>query len=165
MKNILVVATIVAAAVALAGCTFVQGLVGGGHPVNTPTPQASADVFSISVGECVERTASATSLKTIPSVTCSTPHDGEVMRLVNLSGDKYPGASVVRSQAISVCENGFKQFAGIAYAKSKRLSFWWLSPTPKSWAGGDTQIVCFIEQVSSSGAAQKNTGSLKGFKQ
>jgi Septum formation len=165
VKNILVVAVVSAAALTLTGCTFVHSLTGGAPQSNTPAPQASADVFSLSTGECVERTATATSLKTIPSVDCSTPHDGEVMRVVSLSGDKYPGAAVVRSQAIEDCENGFAQFAGITYAKSKRLSFWWLSPSPKSWAGGDTQIVCFIEQLSKSGAAQKNTGSLKGSKQ
>jgi hypothetical protein len=146
----------------ISGCAFINSVIHPKPVFATPTPQATADVFSLAVGQCVERPSADAPLATIRTVDCSTAHNGELFGSFTLTGSSYSGDLTVKSESIAGCESRFAVFAGITYAKSTRLSFWWLAPNARSWKGGDRQVSCFIEKLAADGGPIKNTGSLKG---
>ncbi|GGF24574.1 septum formation family protein [Subtercola lobariae] len=163
----------VLSAEALTGCSALpsasQGP--GPHSVSTaagssssatgsPTPSVdpsehSQDVFSLSVGDCVNGTSAGT-VTDVPTVDCAAPHDLEVFYDFDLTGDAYPGDSAVSDQAKSGCGAQFQSFVGIAY-DSSALDYTEYTPTADSWQGGDRTVSCVVGEPNG-----KTTGTLAG---
>jgi hypothetical protein len=117
--------------------------------------QQTQDVFSLSVGDCVDGTAVG-EVADVPKVDCAAPHDLEVFYDFALTGDTYPGDSVVSDAAKAGCQAHFDAFVGMAYADSA-LDFTEFTPTADSWQSGDRTVSCVIGDPNG-----KTTGTLAG---
>jgi hypothetical protein len=160
--------TAVASFLALAAVTAgLAGCSGTTAPSPTPTPTSSSDtgttnVFAIRVGDCVtDRDANGT-VESARVVDCSGPHSKEAYANFLVPNGAYPGTAAITALATSDCETAFGTFAGISYNDSKVLSFTWYSPTEKTWASNDRQILCLIFQTDASGKPIQTTGTLQG---
>ena len=73
-----------------------------------------------------------------------------------MDGDEFPGADEVKAQAETECTSEFNTFVGVDYNVSA-LSYSYYYPTAESWAQGDREIICLIDDP-----AGQTTGTLKG---
>lgn len=139
----------------LSGC----GLIGGGDTPRDPsgnvTNSATADAFSVKVGDCVNEPQGST-FTDIVAIPCDQPHDLEAFAATKMPDGDYPGQSTIDDKTKEFCSAEFLKFIGIAFDDSK-LELYPFTPTTSSWKGGDREIVCLA------GADKaKTTGTLKG---
>lgn len=118
-------------------CLGVLGLALG---ASTLSGCGFSSVMRVAVGTCVQvpSTPSAYSLET---VSCSSPHQAEVIALPTIVGADYPEAERLQSRAKSECEKAFHPYVGKP-AEDSALDLLWLTPSRESWERGDRQIVC-----------------------
>lgn len=95
-------------------------------------------VFDLEVGDCLLVPGGGGTeqiqVGRVTTVDCSDPHDGEVIALVDLEGDEFPGDNSIFQLSVDVCPT--------------EASFY-LYPSEVSWEDkGDREVVC-IEQLSS----------------
>ncbi len=146
------------ASIALAGCSLLGNITGGGS-TDTGTDTATGtdtDVFTIAVGDCLNDGDVTGEVSTVKSVDCAEPHDSEAFASIIMDDGDFPGTDAVDSQAIEDCTAAFASFVGLAYDASE-LSFSYYYPTEESWANGDREILCLLVDP-----AGKTTGSLQG---
>ena len=153
LSRSLLVLTLGAASIALAGCS----LLGGNPGTDTPTGEGdSTDVFTIKVGDCLNDGGTEGEVSEVPVVDCAEPHDSEAYASILMDDGDFPGDSAVEDQAISDCTSEFNSFVGLDYQEST-LDFAYYYPTEQSWANGDREILCLIVDP-----AGQVTGSLAG---
>ncbi|MGC3992878.1 MAG: septum formation family protein [Propionicimonas sp.] len=140
------------AVVALGGCASTPGARDSAGQVTAPT---TTDTYSVRVGDCLAKlpTESTDALNLLP---CGEAHYWEAFASVTLTGDAYPGDSVVRTEAEKACDAAFTGFVGVTAAKSK-LDLTMLTPTKETWTqASDREVVCLVGS-----AAGGVTGTLK----
>ena len=150
-----------AAALTLSGCSVVEGILP--KPAETRDAQSgeivgggTTDVFTLSVGDCLNDESSSDEVTEVPTVPCSEPHQYEVYGEVTLTGDEWPGEEAVTQQADDGCYAQFQAFVGIVYEDSS-LEFNYYTPTKGSWEEMDDRLVtCVIFDTAAT------TGSLAG---
>jgi hypothetical protein len=81
--------------------------------------------FDLRTGDCIIYSQLA-----VQRVSCSKPHDAEVIDTFDIAGVTYPGVDAVADHANQNCPYGTDQY---------------LYPTEESWAIGDRQITCLDE--------------------
>jgi hypothetical protein len=161
-SRILSATALVGAALLLAGCSQITDLFGGPQAVRDAqsgevTDAGQMDVFTLSVGDCLNDTGSTDEVFDVPVVPCSDPHDYEVYYDYTLPSGEYPGEEAVFAAAEADCPAQFESFVGLPYDEST-LIFSYYVPTAESWAGqGDRVVSCLIGD----GAGQV-TGTLAG---
>lgn len=151
----------VAAALSLSGCSVVDGILP--KPAETRDAQSgeivgggSTNVFTLTVGDCLNDESSTEEVSEVPTVPCSEGLQYEVYGEVTIAGDQWPGDEVISQQADDGCYAQFQPFAGIAYEDST-LEFNYYIPTEGSWDEmGDRLATCVIYDSATT------TGSLKG---
>jgi hypothetical protein len=131
-------------------------------PAATPTPTGGkASAFAIKVGDCLDDADVQGATTTAPIVPCTGPHDSEAYGRFLLTDTEYPGEEKVKSEAAAGCSGTlFANFVGIASADST-LQFSYYFPTADSWASGDREVMCTINQVDGAGTTIPTTGTLK----
>ncbi|MCR2814183.1 septum formation family protein [Microbacterium sp. zg.Y1090] len=119
----------------------------------------AVDVFSISLGDCLNTSAlsDTTQVDSVPVVPCSEPHEDEVYYTFDSTDPEYPGEDALVSEAGETCIAEFADFVGIAYEESA-LDYWPMYPSEQSWEQGDREILCMVYDPS----GEKVTGSLAG---
>jgi hypothetical protein len=163
LSRVAIVATLVAASVALSGCSLINGVLNGGSKSGVVQGDgANTDVFTIKVGDCLNDAAADGTVSSVPTVKCSQPHDTEAFKSIVVAEGAFPGETAIKSQASEQCKTAFGEFAGISYDSSKSLDYSYYYPTTDSWANGDREILCLILSIDSSGNPVKTTGTLKG---
>ena len=150
----LAIATIGVASVALAGCSVIGNIIGGG--TTTPGEGEDTDVFTIRVGDCLNDGGVQGEVSSVRAVDCSELHDSEAYASVIVDDGDFPGDSALNDQAISDCSTEFGSFVGLDYDSSE-LDFSYYYPTEESWGQGDREILCLM--IDPSGQV---TGSLRG---
>jgi hypothetical protein len=108
----------------------------------------SGDVVSLSVGDCFDDwegslEGATQEISDVPLVDCALPHDNEVYSVSLMPAGEYPGDQAVEDWTINRCLDTFEPYVGTAYADSL-LDFGGLFPSEDSWAGGDTEVMCFL---------------------
>ena len=141
------------AGVALAGCSLIPFNVVDSNPDDG----IDSDVFTVSVGDCLNDDGVEGEISSVPKVDCSEPHDSEAYASIEMADGEYPGEEAVFAEADRGCESRFEAFVGISYAESV-FSFSYYYPTPQSWASGDREIICLIVDP----AGKVTSGSLAG---
>lgn len=152
--RVILAALALGATTALTGCS----LLGAGAAAPTPSSSdgSATDVFTVKVGDCVNNGADQGQVTTVPTVSCATPHDSEAYASIIMDAGAFPGAQAVTDKATASCAAQFNTFVGIDYTLSK-LEFAYYYPTEQSWANGDREILCLIDDPKG-----QTTGSLKG---
>ena len=146
----------------LSGCSLLSAPPPAPGPT-VPPVSGLVSVSDLTVGQCFNSNSSS-SVAQLSVVSCTQKHAEEVFSNSRLGEATYPGDSSLNRVGLTVCGAAFKGFAGISYAKSIRLHYSWFYPSAASWAGGDRTVLCLINRVSTLGALESVTGSLRGAK-
>ena len=148
-----------AAAIALSGCSMLQGIMGGEGVVEGDGE--STDVFSLAVGDCLNDLDASGEVSAVPKVDCSEPHDSEIYKSVIMSDGDFPGEEAISAASEEGCLAEFETFVGAPYETSL-VDFNYYQPTESTWASGDREILCIAMEYDTEGNPVKTTGSLQG---
>jgi hypothetical protein len=122
-------------------------------------------VFELEVGDCFS--VDSDQLETVTVVDCEASHEYEVFALIDHEAgadEPYPGDSEVLAYADTVCQPPFEAYVGHDY----ETSIWYitsLSPSEETWADGDREIVCTLNQQDDSQEPIAVTGTAEGSAQ
>lgn len=139
---------LIACAVSLAGCSLLAVV-----------PEGEQDAFTLAVGDCIN-TSGASEVDTVPVIDCDEPHDLEIFAATELTGDTFPGDTVVSDELDAFCRGDvFTDFIGLPYADSI-FGTSGFHPTAASWDNGDRELLCTIGNPDG-----QTTGTLAGINQ
>jgi hypothetical protein len=118
------------------------------------TEGGDESVFEISVGDCLTDSQSSGQVTDVPVVPCAEPHSSEVFHTYDVPDGDFPGefTQVIEEQ----CIPAFQEFVGLDY-NSSVLEVTTLEPSAETWADGDRELVCIINDP-----AGNVTGTLSG---
>ena len=88
-----------------------------------PGDLGRATVFDLRGGDCFNEISD----REVDIVSCASPHEFEVLELVQMQGGDYPGDSASE---------------GIGARECPRLTHFFLHPTRESWGAGDRVLLC-----------------------
>lgn len=146
------------AAAVLSGCSALNALTGGverDDEGNVTTGNEHADVFEVTVGDCLA-TLSSGAVSRVPIVPCSEVHEAEAYASHLMGDGDFPGDEAVFAAADEACLAEFDDFIGLPYEESL-IELTYYHPTAASWADGDREILCLATDP-----AGPTTGSLVG---
>ncbi len=154
-----------AAGVVLLGVLALGFTLVGCSPAKTasvPSSKATtgADVFSVTVGDCLNDSSVSGQISSVPLVQCSAPHDSEAYFSGKLADGDFPGETAVKKGAEALCGPAFTDFIGVPYQKGKGYDYTYYTPTADSWKAGDRQVMC----VAFNPSGAQVTGTLRGAK-
>jgi Septum formation len=121
----------------------VAALLTHGFHGKTTVKYRQAAIFSVRTGDCIDLTASGS---TVHVVACANPHDAEVFGTFRLSGD-WPGDSSARQQASAGCESQLSGYINPQLATSG-LTQSYVYPGQQAWAAGQRTVVCEVRSTS-----------------
>lgn len=151
---------VAAAAVALAGCSLLNGVTGGGNGGAVEGEGTDTSAFAIQVGDCLNDASAGDQVETIPVVACTEPHDSEVYAEIILDDGSFPGDDAVTTEAEDGCFAAFEGYVGIAYESSKyEISYYY--PTQQTWDELGDRVISCVLYVN----GEQSTGSAKGTAQ
>jgi hypothetical protein len=122
-------------------------------------------VFELEVGDCFS--TDDDQLETVVVVDCEQPHEYEVFALIEHGAgadEPYPGDAEVLEYADTQCQPPFEAYVGHDY----QTSIWYitsLSPSEETWADGDREIVCTLNQQDDNQEPIAVTGTAEGSAQ
>lgn len=122
-------------------------------------------VFDLEAGDCFS--AESDQLDTVLVVDCAQPHEYEAFHVFDhpAGGDEpYPTDDVLFDYADTECQPPFEEFVGHDY----QTSIWYitsLTPSEETWADGDREIVCTLNQQDDNSEPITVTGSAEGSAQ
>ena len=133
----------------------------------TVAPSASTgaeatSVFDLEVGDCFS--VESDELTTVAVVDCEESHEYEVFALLDHEAgeaDPYPGDVAMLEYGNTACQAPFQAYVGIEY----EASIWFITsvfPSEETWAAGDREIVCTLNQHDADSEPIAVTGSAEG---
>jgi hypothetical protein len=120
----------------------VAALLTHGFHSKTTVKYRQAAIFSVRTGNCIDLTASGT---TVHVVSCTDPHDAEIFGTFQLSG-AWPGDSSARQQAASGCETRLSGYLNPQLATSN-LTQSYVYPGQQAWTSGQRTVVCEVRST------------------
>jgi hypothetical protein len=130
-------------------------------------PSASAEqletsVLDLEVGDCFS--VESEELTSVGVVGCDAAHEYEVFAVLEHDAGAdapYPGEPELLEHADTVCQPSFEAFVGRDY----QTSIWYITSLPPSestWADGDREIVCTLNQLDATQEPIAVMGSAQG---
>ncbi len=122
----------------------------------------SAGRVALKVGDCINYEPSEDGENTI-TVNCAQPHSEEVFSVyadMLPSPTAFPGYEAIGATAQRVCQADFEEYVGVPWDQST-YSIGFSGPTEQTWAKGDHQVACLLED----GNGGQLIGSAKGTAQ
>ena len=167
-KILLIAAAVMAAVSFLGNTSFSDETSQSEEPVLSEAPAnpdaapatGSVPFDAVTAGMCIQQPSDEIFF-TVDTVSCSEPHDFEVIGRVTLLGSEYPGDDAVYDEALDTCTPLFESYVGTSYD----TSIWWLNsftPTEASWNDGDRLATCMVFQYSGENQIKPVTGSARG---
>jgi hypothetical protein len=187
---VLVLALAVVAALVIAGMNLLGGDAAESTPSPTPsasvaaspsasapaesevavsaTPEASGEetsVFDLEVGDCFS--VDSDQFDTVLVVDCEQPHEYEVFHVFDHEAgpdEPYPGDDALFEFADTECQPPFEEYVDQDY----QTSIWYITsitPSADTWADGDREIVCSLNQQDENEEPITVTGSAEGSAQ
>jgi hypothetical protein len=161
-RALMLAGSAVALAVALSGCSVINGILGSGsgdanrdEESGQVTESANVGVFSVKLGDCMLDTGSGT-LTDANILPCSDPHDQEIYYEITMPDGEFSDADI--DTATQECVgDAFTTFVGVGFQDSA-LDVTTLVPTKDSWEQNNDRVIqCIIMDP-----AGQVTGSLAG---
>ncbi len=131
-------------------------------PSADPSGGSETSVFELEPGDCFS--VGRDDLTAVVVVDCEAPHEYETFALLDHpagADEPYPGDAQMLEHADSACQPPFESFVGHDY----QTSIWFitsLTPTDQTWADGDREIVCTLNQQDDHREPIAVTGSAEG---
>ena len=119
-------------------------------------------VFDLEVGDCFS--VESDELTTVVVVDCEQSHEYEAFALVDheaAEADPYPGDEAMLEYGNTACQAPFQAYVGSEY----ETSIWFITsvfPSEETWAAGDREIVCTLNQQDADSEPIAVTGSAEG---
>ncbi|MFD6179012.1 MULTISPECIES: DUF4190 domain-containing protein [unclassified Isoptericola] len=110
------------------------------------------------VGECFDYPAGSTTVEGITPADCTAPHAAEVFAVSQLPGGDYPGEAGLEQAFTDTCVPAFESYVGIDPAETT-LTAYYIGPDEVSWAIGDRQLLCVVEDGDGSPLVDSVRGS------
>jgi Septum formation len=138
------------------------------EPAASPTAAPSGEetsVFDLEVGDCFS--VEADQFDTVLVVDCEQPHEYEAFFVFDHTAgpdEPYPGDDPLFEFADTECQPPFEEYVGHDY----QTSIWYITsitPSEETWADGDREIVCTLNQQDENGEPITVTGSAAGSAQ
>ncbi|MFI2105067.1 septum formation family protein [Isoptericola sp. NPDC019693] len=96
-------------------------------------------------GECFDVPDGSVDLADVTPADCEGPHSSEVIGTHDLEGDDgFPGADAIERSFTELCPRTFVVYVGSDY-ESSSLSMYYVAPDETTWALGDRELVCIVE--------------------
>jgi hypothetical protein len=136
---------VVAALLALAGCTTVPPGVSTSAPTASPSPSATSPLTTLTIGSCTGAlTDGGEPPDAVTTVPCTQAHEWEVAAVVPLTASEYPGEEGLRTLAASECTKAFADYVGVeATASPYDVTF--VGPSETHWSNPDARkLVCLV---------------------
>ena len=92
----------------------------------------------------------------LPAITCSQPHEGEVVGDYQVSGTDYPGEKAITDEANDKCNDLLLSYSP-STKDDESIGIFFVYPTTSTWSRGDRQVLCIAEHTDG-----PKTGSIKG---
>lgn len=130
-------------------------------PTDTTTGTETS-VFDLEVGDCFS--ADGDAIESVLVVDCDQPHVYEAFSVFDHEGgpdEPYPGDQAILEYADDACQPSFEAFVDFDY----ETSIWYITsvtPSTETWAEGDREIICTLDQQDSNGEPIEVTGSAEG---
>ena len=119
-------------------------------------------VFDLEAGDCFS--ADGDQLETVTVVDCAQSHVYEAFHVFEHEAgadEPYPGDEEILTYADTECQPPFEEFVGHDYESS----IWYITsvtPSSETWAEGDREIICTLNQQDESDEPIEVTGSAEG---
>jgi hypothetical protein len=116
-------------------------------------------VFELEVGDCFS--ADSDTINSVVVVDCAQPHTYEAFFVFDHDAgpdEAFPGDDVILEYADTACRPPFEEFVG----KDYESSIWYITsvtPSAETWATGDREIVCTLDQQDANDEPIEVTGS------
>jgi hypothetical protein len=110
------------------------------------TKNGHLDVLSLRAGDCFQHpggTTPATSLTQVTAVSCTTPHNAQVIAMLPVSGSAYPGEPAFRALAVPGCQAALKAEVDQSKLTSTAVLHFFY-PLQQSWDDGEHSISCIV---------------------
>ena len=133
-------------------------------PVATTGAEATS-VFDLEVGDCFS--VESDELTTVVVVDCEDSHEYEAFALLDHEAgeaDPYPGDEAMLEYGNTACQAPFQAYVGREYESS----IWYITsvlPSEETWAAGDREFVCTLNQQDADSEPIAVTGSAQGSEQ
>ena len=130
-------------------------------PTNASEP-VETSVFDLEVGDCFS--AEGDSVESVLVVDCEQSHTYEAFFVFDHEAgpdEEYPGDDTMLTYADDACRPPFEEFVGTDYDSS----IWYIAsvtPSAETWAEGDREIICTLDQQDADGEAIEVTGTAEG---
>ena len=131
----------------------------------SPTDAAGGEVtsvFNLEVGDCFM--ADGDEIESVLVVDCELPHFYEAFFRFDHEagpGEAFPGDQEILEYADTACRPPFEEFVDTDYESS----IWYITsvtPSAETWAAGDREIICTLDQQDADRQAIEVTGSAEG---
>ena len=112
------------------------------------TKDGHLDVLSLRAGDCFQHPSGTTpvpagTLTQVTAVSCTTPHNAQVIALLPVSGSAYPGEPAIRAQAVPGCNAALQAKADPSKLTSTMVLHFFY-PLEQSWTDGQRSVSCFV---------------------
>lgn len=110
------------------------------------TKNGHLDVLSLRAGDCFQNPSGASpgdSVTQVTAVSCTTPHDAQVIALLPVPGSAYPGKAAFTAQGSRGCDAAVKTDLDPSKLTST-MNLLWLYPLEQAWIDGQHSISCFV---------------------
>ena len=130
-------------------------------PTAAPTGEETS-VFDLEVGDCFS--VDSDQFDTVVVVDCEQPHEYEAFQVFDHPAgpdEAYPGDDTLFEFADTECQPPFEEYVGHDY----QTSIWYITsitPSEDTWADGDREIVCTLNQQDENDEPITVTGSAEG---
>lgn len=118
------------------------------------TQEEEVSAFNIQVGDCFQN-VNGTTVTDLTVVPCSQPHDNEAYHTFDVRMPSFDEAKI-EQKSEKICVVEFQKYVGKDYDSSQYYAAW-MTPTAGSWANGDREVICILNQEGT-----PMTGSAKG---
>lgn len=100
-------------------------------------------VDNLRVGDCANDLEGEGDVFIVDAVPCAEPHTGEVIDLVTVNGETFPGDDALEEQAEEDCVDALEDTSERAF-EDESYSIYWIQPSQETWADDDRTIVCMV---------------------
>jgi hypothetical protein len=110
------------------------------------TKSGHLGVFSLRAGDCFQNPSGnqpSTALTQVTAVSCTSPHNAQVIALLPVPGSAYPGEVAFRAQALTGCKASVAADADRSKLTST-MNLLWIFPEQQAWNDGQRTISCLV---------------------
>jgi hypothetical protein len=120
----------------------------GTAPATTPEPSDSHDSVAVqkvplSPGDCVLFETTGTG---VDKVACTSAHDGQHVRNVDLPDETWPGEAAMDTKASAACKPVVEPVIE-RQPQADELTWLYIYPKESGWLGGDREIQCLVSYL------------------